>query len=216
MPWKENTTMSQRQEFVQEALKENTNIRALCREYGITPRTGYKWIERYREQGEAGLYERSRCPKHSPQKSSPMREEAVLKMRDTHPAWGGRKIRWKLAQEGMQLIPSASTITAILHRHDKIQPEESDKHRPIQRFEREQPNQLWQMDFKGHFEMANGALCHPLTVIDDHSRFLLGLRACHAERSKTVKTHLEGIFEYDGLPERLLSASVVKVRRNAT
>jgi len=204
MPWKEKTTMSQRLEFVQEALKENANIRALCREYGITPRTGYKWIKRYREQGEKGLYDRSRRPKHSPQKSGPEIEEAVLKVRDAHPAWGGRKIRWKLAQEGIRPTPSASTITAILHRYDKIQPEESEKHRAFQRFEMEQANQLWQMDFKGHFEMANGALCHPLTVIDDHSRFLVGLKACHAQRSKTVKSHLEGIFEWYGLPERML------------
>ena len=204
MPWKENTTMSQRQEFVQEALKENANIRALCREYGITPRTGYKWIKRYQEQGEVGLYDRSRRPKHSPRRSSPMLEEAVRTVRNTHPAWGGRKIQWKLAQEGIHPPPAASTITAILHREAMIPFPESEKHRPLQRFEMEHPNQLWQMDFKGHFEMGNGNLCHPLTVIDDHSRFLIGLKACHAERSKTVRAHLEGIFDCYGLPERIL------------
>lgn len=196
--------MSQREEFVQEALKENANIRALCREYGITPRTGYKWIKRYKEQGEIGLYDRDRRPKHSPRRSSPQMEEAVLRVRRTHPAWGGRKIRWKLMQERIQPIPSASTITAILHRHDKISPEEGENHRVFQRFEMEHPNQLWQMDFKGHFEIADGSLCHPLTVLDDHSRFLVGLKACHSERSKTVKFRLEGIFEEYGLPERML------------
>lgn len=204
MPWKESSIMSQRTEFVEEALRENANIRALCREYGITPRTGYKWLERYKEQGEPGLYERSRCPKHSPHKSSPALEEAVLRVRSQHPSWGGRKIRWQLEQEGMQVLPAASTITAILHRHDQIQPPESEKHRAIQRFEMEQPNQLWQMDFKGHFELGNGVLCHPLTVLDDHSRFLVGLKACQAERSKTVKFRLESIFEEYGLPERML------------
>ena len=204
MPWKEKTTMSQREEFVQEALQENANIRALCREYGITPRTGYKWIKRYLEEGETGLYDRDRCPKHSPWKSSPQVEEAVLKVRSTHSTWGGRKIRWQLAQERMPSVPSASTITAILHRHDKIHPEGNEKHRAFQRFEMEYPNQLWQMDFKGHFEIMSGTLCHPLTVIDDHSRFLVGLKACQAERSKTVKAHLEGIFERYGLPERML------------
>src|SRR3990172_126749 len=204
MPWKENTTMSQRQEFVEEALKQDANIRALCREYGVTPRTGYKWIQRYQQQGERGLYDHSRRPKHSPKKSSSPIEESVLRVRSTHPAWGGRKIRWKLVQEGIQPAPSASTITAILRRHEMIPLQESDKHRAVQRFEMESPNQLWQMDFKGHFEMANGSLCHPLTVIDDHSRFLVGLKACHAERSKTVKAHLEGIFEGYGLPERML------------
>lgn len=204
MPWKERTAMSQREEFVQAALKANANIRALCREYGITAKTGYKWIKRYQAQGEAGLCDRSCRPKRSPRKSDPEVEEAVLRVRSTHPVWGGRKIRWQLTQEGMSTIPAASTITAILHRHDRIQAEESEKHQAYQRFEMEQPNQLWQMDFKGHFEMANGSLCHPLTVLDDHSRFLVGLKACHAERSKAVKFRLESIFEEYGLPERML------------
>jgi transposase InsO family protein len=204
MPWKESSAMSQRTEFVKEALKENANRRALCREYGITPRTGYKWLKRYEAQGELGLYEGSRRPKHSPRKSDPLVEEAVLCVRSKHPSWGGRKIRWQLGQEGIQPLPAASTITAILHRHEQIPPEESEKHRAMQRFEMEHPNQLWQMDFKGHFETMNGARCHPLTVLDDHSRFLVGLKACHAEHSKPVKFRLEGIFEEYGLPERML------------
>jgi transposase InsO family protein len=204
MPWKERTTMSQRQEFVEQALEEAANIRGLCREYGITPRTGYKWIQRYQEDGEMGLYDRSRRPKHSPRKSNSIVEEAVLKVRRTHPAWGGRKIQWQLAQEGMEPRPAASTITAILHRYEKIDLTESRKHEPMQRFEMESPNQLWQMDFKGYFEMANGFLCHPLTVIDDHSRFLVGLKACPYQHSRAVQGHLRDIFGCYGLPEQML------------
>lgn len=196
--------MSQRQEFVEQALKENASICALCREFDITPRTGYKWIRRYQEQGETGLFDLSRRPKNSPHRSSPIVEEAVLKVRRAHPAWGGRKIRWKLAQDGMRPTPSASTITAILYRHEMIDSGESKKHRSMQRFEMEYPNQLWQMDFKGHFEMVNGFLCHPLTVIDDHSRFLIGLKACPNEHSKTVQGHLRDIFACYGLPECML------------
>jgi transposase InsO family protein len=204
MPWEEVTVMSQRMEFVEQALKERANVRALCREFGVTPRTGYKWLKRYQELGETGLYDRSRRPRHSPRKSSPSTEQAVLKERQAHPAWGGRKILWKLLENGMDPAPSASTITAILRRHDMIPPQEGKKHRPMQRFEMEYPNQLWQMDFKGRFEMMNGSACHPLTVLDDHSRFLVGLQACHAERSRSVKRHLEGVFECYGLPERML------------
>ena len=156
MPWKAITTMSQRQEFVELALKENANVRAVCREFGITPRTGYKWIKRYQEQGEVGLYDRSRRPQHSPFKSSAVMEEAVLKVRRAHPALGGRKIQWKLVQDGIKPAPAASTITAILSRNEMLDSEESTKHSPTQRFEMEYPNQLWQMDFKGYFEMANG------------------------------------------------------------
>jgi transposase InsO family protein len=204
MPWKASTTMSQRLEFVELAVKESANIRALCREFGITPRTGYKWIKRYQEQGEGGLYDHSRRPKRSPQKSSSIVEEAVLKVRRAHPAWGGRKIQWQLAQDGMHRTPAASTITAILSRNAILDPEDSPKHRPLQRFEMEYPNQLWQMDFKGYFEMANGFLCHPLTVLDDHSRFLVGLKACPYEHSRVVQKHLRDIFGCYGLPERML------------
>jgi transposase InsO family protein len=204
MPWKAITTMSQRQEFIELALKENANMRAVCREFGITARTGYKWIKRYQEEGELGLYDRSRRPQHSPFKSSAVLEEAVLKVRRAHPAWGGRKIQWKLVQDGIKPPPAASTITAILSRNEMLDSKESTKHSSMQRFEMEYPNQLWQMDFKGHFEMANGLLCHPLTVIDDHSRFLVGLKACPYQHSRAVREHLKDIFDYYGLPERML------------
>ena len=105
MPWKAITTMSQCQEFVELALKENANVRALCREFGITPRAGYKWIKRYQEQGEVGLYDRGRRPKSSSHKSNAVIEEAVLKVRRAHPAWGGRKIQWKLVQDGIKPPP---------------------------------------------------------------------------------------------------------------
>jgi transposase InsO family protein len=204
MPWKEKTTMSQRQEFVELALKEDANIRALCREFGITPRTGYKWVRRYQEQGEAGLYDRSRRPKTSPQKSNALIEESVLKVRRAHPVWGGRKIQWKLIQDGIKPVPAASTITAILSRNEMLDPKESKKHSSLQRFEMERANQLWQMDFKGHFEIADGSVCHPLTVLDDHSRFLIGLKACSNEHARTVQRQLKDIFACYGLPERML------------
>src|SRR5438067_11357124 len=108
-------------------------------------------------------------------------EAAVLAVRDEHPAWGGRKIRRRLGDLGASGVPSASTITAILHRHQQIDPAESAKHRAWERFERSAPNELWQMDFKGHFALAAGR-CHPLTVLDDHSRYAIAIGACGDER----------------------------------
>ena len=105
---------------------------------------------------------------------------------------------------GALSIPAASTIHAILRHHGRIDPAQAVKHQPWQRFEHEAPNQLWQMDFKGHFTLGNGQRCHPLTVLDDHSRFALGLEACHNQRGEKVEARLVRIFRRDGLPERLL------------
>jgi transposase InsO family protein len=102
-------------------------------------------------------------------------------------------------------VPAASTITAILHRHGRIPKEESAKRGPWQRFEREAPNDLWQMDFKGDFRTADGRRCHPLTITDDHSRYSLGLRACLNQRSETVRESLCDVFRRYGLPWSLLT-----------
>lgn len=204
MPWKEATTMSQRVGFVEEAKAVGANISALCRKYGISRKTGYKWLKREREGGSAGLVDRSRRPKHSPEQTGAEVEGEVLGVREDHPAWGGRKIRRVLQDRGCLEVPAASTITAILRRNEKIDPQEANKHKPFQRFEREHPNELWQMDFKGFFALQEGGYCHPLTVIDDHSRFLVGLKACPNETHTTVQSQLTVIFEQYGLPDRLL------------
>lgn len=204
MPWKENTTMSQKQGFLLQAKGEDRNISALCREYGISRKTGYKWLKREVEDGVEGLLEHSRKPHHSPNRTQEQIEERVLAVRKAHPAWGGRKIRKVLLDTGYSQVPVASTITAILHREYRIDPAEAHKHKPFQRFEKERPNELWQMDFKGYFRLEAGGYCHPLTVLDDHSRFLIGLRACANERFETVQTQLIHLFRQFGLPERML------------
>jgi transposase InsO family protein len=201
MPWREVSIMSARCEFIVLAQSEGANVRALCRRFGIAAKTGYKWLARYAGEGVAGLADRSRRPHHSPGRVTAEMEAAVLAIRDVHPAWGGRKIAARLT---VTPVPSASTITAILRRHGRIDPEESQKHRPTQRFEAPAPNVLWQMDFKGHFPLRQGH-CHPLTVLDDHSRFAIGLQACGNEQMGTVQSRLASIFGRYGLPERILT-----------
>lgn len=204
MPWKEVSQMSQRTEFITRAKGEGVNLSALCREFGISRKTAYKWLKREREGGVPGLSDQSRRPRRSPRQTEGSLEAKVLAVRQRHPAWGGRKIRKVLQDEGTEGVPAASTITAILQRHTAIDPEESRKHMPMQRFERERPNELWQMDFKGYFALSEGGYCHPLTVIDDHSRFLLGLKACSNQTMATVKDQLTAIFDQFGLPEGML------------
>jgi transposase InsO family protein len=204
MPWKENTTMSLRTDFIEQVQIEGANFSALCRTYGISRKTGYKWLQRERELGAAGLADHSRRPHHSPEQTPAEMEAQVLAVRERHPVWGGRKIRRVLRNTGEAGVPAASTITAILRRADKIDPQEAQKHQPVQRFERQQPNELWQMDFKGYYALSAGGYCHPLTVIDDHSRFLVGLKACPNETHLIVQAQLTAIFEEVGLPERML------------
>ena len=195
--------MSQRLEFVTMVGKEGSTLTELCRRFGISRKIGYKWLKRYLREGTPGLQDGSRRPRTSPIRIADSMEEAVLEVRAEHAAWGGRKIKARLQALGWQEVPAASTITEILRRHGCLDPEESGKHKAWNRFEAEAPNVLWQMDFKGHFESAEGR-CHPLTVLDDHSRYALGLQACPDEKGATVQGHLISVFRRYGMPKKIL------------
>jgi transposase InsO family protein len=194
----------QRAEFVALATQPGANRRALCRHFGIAPATAYKWLGRYAAEGVAGLQNRSRRPRHSPSRTPVAIEQAVLALRAQYPAWGGRKLRVLLARQGIQPLPAASTITAILRRHAALDPtQRAGQPRALQRFEHPVPNALWQMDFKAGWPCGTGR-CHPLTILDDHSRYALGVRACPNQRTATVQTQLIATFQRYGLPDRLL------------
>lgn len=203
MGWKEVTIMSQRLEFVTLSQKEGSNISNLCRRFNISRKTGYKFINRYKEEGFQGLYGRSKRPKNNPNTTSQDIEQLILDLRDKHPAWGGRKLKRRLENMGYTRLPAASTIASILRRNGRISDEESKKHKTWQYFEAEKPNDLWQMDFKGHFPVREGR-CHPLTILDDHSRYAIGIRACENERKNTVEQHLIEIFQRYGMPYAIL------------
>lgn len=203
MPWKETSVMSERKEFIKNALQQKVNFSQLCRVYGISRKTGYKWLKRFRKEGVAGLVDQSRHPHKMPNKTPPEVEKAVLRVRRKHPTWGGRKIHTRLKNLGHRTVPSPSTITAILRRNDCIDPEQSNKHKAFQRFEMEQPNQMWQMDFKGDF-LVGSQRCFPLTILDDYSRYLIGLKACQNQQRQTVKGYLTLIFQKYGLPDTFL------------
>jgi transposase InsO family protein len=191
-------------EFVQLASKGEIGMRELCRRFRISAPTGYKWRHRYEQESEAGLEDRSHRPHQQPRRSSAGLERRVIELRNKHPAWGGRKIRKLLERAGERPLPSASTVSAILRRHNLLDLEHGLSCKPPQRFEYPAPNLLWQMDFKGHFAIRAGR-CHPLTVLDDHSRYALGLRACADERELTVRQQLSDIFRVYGLPRRMLT-----------
>jgi transposase InsO family protein len=185
----------QREEFVRLASQADANMSQLCRRYEISRKTGYKWLAR------EDLGDRSRRPLSSPSRMPAELEGKVLALRAEHPAWGGRKIAHVLARdEGVQLAPS--TANSVLRRHGLISPVASQAATAWQRFEHAAPNDLWQIDFKGHFATDAGR-CHPLTVLDDHSRFNIVLQALTGESLGPVQQVLQQAFERYGLPERI-------------
>ena len=202
MPWKEVDTVDLRREFVRLVSSGSLDMTALCQRFGISRKTGYKWLERYALEGDPGLLDRSRCPHHQPRRSAASVEQIVLGMRQRFPDWGGRKLARVMRNEGFCEIPSPSTITQILRRHGALHSADQPPAKNYIRFEHPHPNDLWQMDFKGAFPLPRGH-CHPLTVLDDHSRFSVCLAACRHERTEVVKTHLVGAFEHYGLPLRM-------------
>jgi transposase InsO family protein len=193
--------MDRKREFVRLALSPGANRRELCRRFGVSATLGYRLLGRYLAEGEAGLAERSRRPASSPDQTSAEVEAAVLAVRAAHPAWGGRKIAKLLERQGLA-APAASTVTQILRRGGAPLGGFGGGQSPFIRFEHPAPNDLWQMDFKGHVPLRRGRL-HPLTVLDDHSRFCLVLGACADEKTSTVRPLLIQAFERYGLPWRM-------------
>jgi transposase InsO family protein len=201
MAWLEVSVMDSRREFVMLAGQEGANVSVLCRRYGISRKTGYKWLRRV-ARGEA-LTDRPRRPHVSPRRTAAAVEGRVVSLRREHPSWGGRKIARRLRDLGGGAVPAPSTITDILRRHGMLDGARAGGERAFRRFERACANELWQMDFKGHFALKRGR-CHPLTVLDDHSRFNLCLAACGDERGETVQGWLTATFRRYGLPDWML------------
>jgi transposase InsO family protein len=201
MPWQEVSVMDQRREFVRLAMQEGANRRELCRRFGISPETGYKWLGRF-AAGDRLLADHSRRPHSSPERTEAETEALVLAVRDVHPAWGARKIVRCLKRDGQE-APALSTTHEILRRHGRVGSPSGTGGKAYQRFEKPAPNLLWQMDFKGWVALADGIRCHPLTMVDDHSRFALCIAACANEQSLTVQGHLETTLRRYGLPDAI-------------
>lgn len=203
MPWKKETLMSLKQEFVERALAQESSFSQLCKEYCITRKTGYLLLERFQEGGMNGLLPRSKRPNRQPSKTTPEVEEKIITLRLLQPTWGARKIITFLNRQGIATLPAPSTVTEIIKRNNLISIEESLKRKKLMRFEREKPNDLWQMDFKGKFQLLTKQPCYPLTILDDHSRFSLTIKACANEQGVSVKKYLEGVFRKYGLPDQI-------------
>ena len=195
VPFAERRVSDLRGEFVGLATQPGANRRELCQRFEISPPTGYKWLRRYAAEGTAGLQDRSRRPRHSPTRTVPAIEQAVLALRAQHPTWGARKLRVLLARQGVQPLPAASTITAILRRHDQLDPARgAGQPRAWQRFEHPYPNALWQMDFKGGWPCGPAPLPSP-----DHPGRPLALCPGPGRLSQPAHRHRAGAPDH-GFP----------------
>lgn len=205
MSWGVRTVEETREEFVLLA-KKSKNFSVLCREFGITRRTGYKWVNRALKENLHScdrFSNRSTAPKHVANKTSSDIEALVLDVRKENPAWGGKTIRKVLENAGCDALPCVKTCNNILKRNGCIDPEESIKHKPYQRFEREECNQLWQTDFKGDFLLQDGSRCFPLTILDDHSRYSIMIDA-KPDKIGVKDSFRQAFFSF-GMPDAILS-----------
>ena len=201
MPWGETGVVDQRRQFVVLARNRAKPITQLCRDFGIARSTAYKWLERYAAAGHLNaLEDRSRRPKRSPNRTPEKLERRVVELRDQY-GWGGRKLQVLLLEEGIDL--TEPTVNRILTRRGLIDKEKSKKP-ATRRFERDRPNELWQMDFKGEHALEGQGWCYPLTILDDHSRYLMGLSALNCQKRIVVQPRLLRAFEEFGLPDAML------------
>lgn len=202
MPWKEKVIVTMREEFVKRVLSHEKSKAELCREYGISRPTGDKWIERY--LNGMPLCDQSRAPHIVGNKTDDSIEKFIIDYRKKYPAIGAAKIHRMLLDEGFIDIPCPRTINEIFKRNGLITKEASQAAKPYVRFEKNDPNEMWQADFKGHFLMKNGARCHPLDIIDDCSRFNLCCAPLTGETYIEVKQQMERVFSEYGMPYSFL------------
>lgn len=205
MPWKEQRKMSQKLEFVEKARKPGVRMTTLCREYGISRETGYKWLNRYKREGADGLEEHSRRPKASPLSTAEDIVMAVLELRSKYPRRGPKKLCVQLKRVLGEQTPSVATIARILKRFGQV--------RQRSRFRRinvvdaapsikaQHCNEIWTVDFKGWWRLCTGQRCEPLTVRDAYSRYVFAVQVLTSTNMLGVKRAFERIFRRYGVPQ---------------
>ena len=204
MPWRERLPMDERVQFISDYQRQLFTMTEICDRYGVSRKTGYKWIARYAADGAAGLVVRSSRPQHSPQATASPVVTAIVALRKRYPSWGGKKILTVLTErEPTWALPAVSTANDILKRHHLVPPRR--RRRPVghpgyQPAAALAPNEVWTTDFKGQFRTADAQLCYPLTLCDAFSRYLLTCRGLRAPTSAGAFAAFRRAFQAYGLP----------------
>jgi transposase InsO family protein len=207
VPWKANTPVDLREEMI-ERLCRGERLTDLCREYGISRKTGEKFKKRFRAEGIAGLQDRSRAPILIPHKTPPELVEVILEHRRQHPTWGPKKLKGTLETALGRVLPAMSTIGDILTEHGLIVPRRP-RHRhvsaPTKLREAAAPNDVWCIDYKGQFRLGDGTYCYPLTITDQFSRFILCCEGMGAISDEAARAQCREVFAAHGLPAAMRS-----------
>jgi transposase InsO family protein len=209
MPWRETSPMEQRLEFVQEYESGLFTMTKLAAQYGISRKSGYKWLERFAVEGPAGLFDRSRRPQTSPHATDPELIDALVALRRRHPRWGARKLlRIARGRDPHEAWPARSTVYDALNARGLVEPRRRRPHYPSAPFPLAPitcPNDVWTTDFKGEFRTGDGAYCYPLTLRDGFSRFVLRCDALVSPTYEATRHRFERAFAEYGLPDRIRS-----------
>jgi len=205
MPWSETTPVEQRLQFVADALSDRYTMAALCARYGVSRRVGYKWVARFNEEGRRGLRDRSRAPHHCPHKIPAEVADLLCQFRETHPGWGARKLLAVLQRRHPRIRhwPAASTAADLLARRGLVLKRRTRRrvvHPGVVPIVTAAPNDLWTADFKGQFRTGDGRYCYPLTIADQHTRFLLTCHGVLSTETVRAKPIFERTFQEYGLP----------------
>jgi putative transposase len=219
VPWKETSPMDQKTQFIADYLRETFSVTELCDMYEVSRKTAYKWIDRYLRQGPAGLEDRSRKPRNTPNRIPEHIEAALLQARTRHPSWGAKKLLPHLAKRfPNEQLPVESTVFEILGRHGMLARKRQRRrlgHPGAPSNSMLAPNDVWCADFKGQFKTGDGRYCYPLTVTDGFSRYLLGCQALHSTAVDGAKPAFTRLFKEFGLPKRIRTDNGVPFATNS-
>lgn len=206
MPWKETSSMDERIQFIA-ALLKGMRMGEACRGFGISRKSGYKWLERYKTLGPQGLEDRSRAPLHTPWAISEGMAELLIDARCRHPTWGPRTlIDWLAKHHPGKRFPAPSTVGELFRRRGMVKPRRRRRRCPPHTARPalyDRPNATWCADFKGWFRVRDGRRCDPLTISDGHSRFLLCCQTVERPSLTNVRAQFERVFREYGLPDAI-------------
>ena len=207
MPWTQTDPMTERARFVLAYQDGLYSMTELCQRFGVSRKTGYKWLHRFKDEGLDGLADQSRAPKRCPHKTPPETEALIVACRQKHPRWGPKKLAAYLARRHPAVtLPATSTVGAILKRHGLIEPKRRrrpTRHPGAPTLRTAAPNEVWTTDFKGQFKTLDGIYCYPLTISDAHSRFVLDVQALASVKQKGTIPVFQQLFERCGLPRAI-------------